>query len=197
MFPVAPVIMQSAVLLILGQVVLGALGFAVPDRYPWLGLPLLLLFMWLIVRTARVVRQELEGAAKKRQTVVPWRVALSTALIWQVPALIGWAVLAWLPDWVPAVWHGTALPAIDSLDRWIPALGLGATSWVTVAVAVLEAVLFGFIAGRPLAPVVTPKAAQEQAHATVAAAASGEWAPARRHKDAMKRHRNLGNGNGK
>jgi hypothetical protein len=186
-FPVEPVLVQTALLLVGGQVVLGVLGYWVPSGYPWLGLPLIVLFVWLITRTAQVVRQELKVTTKQQVTAAPWRIALTGLLAWQAPALLGLALLRWLPDWVVGVWHGTALPVVRSLDRWFPSLGAG--FWFLAAASAAEAVLFGLIIGRPVSRAVAPAStAPGRARATVAA---GQWAPARSHKDVVKRHKRV------
>jgi len=180
---VLTVLLQSAVLLILGQVLLGAVGYAVSAWLPWLGLPLSVLLFWLIVRTARVLRGELEEAARKRQAVVPWQMAAWAALMWQWPSVVFLPSGTFAPEWLGRVWNGVMLPVQGTFGT-----ALGPWLWVAV---VVETLAFVAIVGRPLtlamALVVSKPVEQPPAQREVAAAA--EWAPARRHKDAIRRRK--------
>ena len=167
-------------LLLLGQILLGAAGFtASAAGLPWLGLPLLALFLWLIMRTASVLRGVMEAAEKRREPVVPWKLALFTTLVWQLPALVAVAPWSWVPGWVPGVWHGALLPFKQSLELWAPGMATPLSYWL-LGGTVLEAALFAVRTGRPIVRPVVPKSA---APAARQAAASGDWAPARSLKD--------------
>jgi hypothetical protein len=169
---------KFALLLLAAQVSLGVVGFAAGAAgLAWLGLPLLALLLWLLVRIAAVLRDEMEQAQKRKQPVVPWKLALFVTLLWQLPALVAVAPWGWVPDWAPGVWHGALLPFPQVLQPWWPA----PVSYWLLGGTLVQAGLFAWLAGRPLARRVVPAAtAAAQARDAVAA---GQWAPARRHKD--------------
>lgn len=176
------VLLQSAVLLILGQLLLGAVGYAVPQGLPWLGLPLGILLFWLILRVGRVLRGFLEEAARKRQPVAPLQMALWATLLWHLPSVLLLPAGTFAPRWVGQVWNGVMLPVqgtagllfggAETLESWL---------WVAV---VVEALVFALIVGRPM----TGPAAAETAAPRQQVAAAGNWVPARRHKDVVKKY---------
>ncbi|HWI62044.1 MAG TPA: hypothetical protein VNT75_09410 [Symbiobacteriaceae bacterium] len=180
------VLLQSAVLLILGQLILGAVGYVLVD-IPWLGLPLGIILFWLILRLARVLRGEMETQAKQNGRVVPWQMALWATLLWQWPSVILLPSGTFAPEWMGKVWNGVMVPVQGTvgLISQTAADGLGPWLWLAV---VLEALAFALVVGQPLAtrsPVPERKAAQAAAQRQVAA--SGEWAPARRHREVTRR----------
>lgn len=179
-------LLQVTLLLLAGQLILGAPAYAVggPGGVPWLSLPLLVLFLWLIARTGAVLRQEMAAAVKRRQAVVPWRMVVAAILLWQAPALLGLALSKWLPGWVTLAWHGAMLSAVGTLDLIFPAMNLADTAWWPYVASLLEVALFAVVAGRPVLPAAVSHQPAVQARAAVAA---GEWAPARRHKDVVKK----------
>lgn len=180
------VVLQSAVLLILGQLILGAVGLAVPPGLAWLGLLLGALIFWLIVRIARVLRSEMTAALEQQEeVVVPWQVATWATMLWQWPSIL----LLWpdtvFPEWMGRLWNGVALPVQGTVDLF--ADGAAIQPWLWVAVAV-EAVTFWILVARPLpAQVAARKQAAEAVQRT--AAGTNDWAPARRHKDVQRRNR--------
>ena len=103
-------LLEAAVLLILGQLVLGAVGWVVPQAYPWLGLPLGVLLFWLILRVARVLREFLDEAARKRQPVAPLAMALWATLLWQLPSVVLLPSGTFTPVWMGQIWNGVMLP---------------------------------------------------------------------------------------
>lgn len=175
------VLLQSAVLLILGQLLLGAVGYAVPQGLPWLGLPLGILLFWLILRVGRVLRDYLEAAARKRQPVAPLQMALWATLLWQLPSVILLPAGTIAPNWLGQIWNGVMLP-VQGTAGLLFGGAEALASWLWVAV-VVEALVFAFIVGRPL---TGPAVAEPPALKQVAAA--GNWAPARRHRDVVKKY---------
>ena len=167
---------QIGILLLLAQVVLGAVGYVLPQGLPWLGLPLVVLLLWLIVRTARILRTEMETAVKRKAPVpTPWLHALIAALVWLWPAgllLPGWS---FVPQWAPAIWNGSFQPVVDTLGL------TSLTPWLWVAVP-LEGLLLLAVAGRPLPRLVAPVAVRSNL-----APVAGGWAPARTYKDALRK----------
>lgn len=181
------VLLQSAVLLIVGQVLLGAVGYAVPSGFAWLGLPLWILLFWLILRVARVLRAEMEKRVMQRQTVVPCQMAVWAVLLWQWPSVILLPQGSFAPPVLGQIWNGVMLPVQGTAGLISDAAGAALGPWLWVAV-LLEALVFGVIVGRPVAtglPVTRPSA---EAHPRHQVAAAGEWAPARRLNDVRKKY---------
>lgn len=182
------VLLQSAVLLILGQVLLGAVGYAVPSDVAWLGLPLWALLFWLILRVARVLRAETERLAMQRHPVTPWRMAVWAVLLWQWPSVI------LLPEGTPApvilgqLWNGVMLPVQGTVGLLFgEATGTALGPWLWVAV-LLEALVFGLIVGRPVSTGLPVARGTADSHPRHQVAAAGEWAPARRLNDVRKKY---------
>lgn len=182
------VLLQSAVLLILGQVLLGAVGFAVPAGLAWLGLPLWILLFWLILRVARVLRAEMERLAMQRQPVVPWRMALWAVLLWQWPSVLLLPEGTIAPPLLGQLWNGVMLPVQGTVDLLFgQAAGTALGPWLWVAV-VLEALVFGLIVGRPVPTGLPAARAAADALPKRQVAAAGQWAPARSLNDVRKKY---------
>lgn len=174
-------LLQALMLLLAGQILLGGAGFAANAAgLPWLGLPLLAVWLWLILRTSSVLRGEMEAAERRREPIVPWKLALFTTLLWQLPALVAVAPWSWVPGWVPGVWHGALLPFKQSLELWLPSMATPQSYWLFGG-TLAEAAIFAVRTGRPAARPVIPRPAASAAARQVAA--GGEWAPARSLKD--------------
>lgn len=171
-------LLQMALLLILGQSVLGALGF-VSMGVPWLGLPLTGAMFWIYARIARVLRHDLAQATRKGALIVPERLAFFVAVFAQVP---GFALLPyWAPGWATNVWQGALLPVAGTLDLFWPVVLTAVQPWLWVA-SLLEIVLFTWLVIRP-DPATTRYTPPQPARRAV----SGEWAPARRRVDRSRR----------
>ena len=185
-FPVPKVLLQSAVLLILGQLILGAVGY-VCTEIPWLGLPLGMLLFWLIVRLARVLRREMETLARQSGGIVPWKMALWATLLWQWPSVILLPSGTFAPQWMGQVWNGVMVPVQGTVAMFSEGAGAALAPWLWLAV-VVEALAFALVVAQPLAartPVADRKGAEAAAQRMVAA--GGDWAPARRHKEVTRR----------
>lgn len=184
-------LIQSALLLVIGQVVLGAAGYAaVSAGLPWAGLPLILLYGWLIMRTARVLHSAMQEQV--RETRVPteaWRQSLMPLLIWQVPGVLVLMLARFLPDWVPLVWHGLTPPLAAAGDRLFSGLTSDMLYWYGGVIG-FSAGLFMAVAGRSLDLPAVPKPSAIQG--ALPTAAGADWAPARRAKDvAVRRGRRI------
>jgi len=163
--------LRMALLLASAQVILGLTGYAL-RRYPWPALVVTLLFLWLLVRAATVMRGEVSRAQRKGIPVVPAAAASLVAVLWQLPGL---AVLPlWVPDWIWSVWQGWALPVPGVLGRLL-GMELNVAPWLWGA-WVVEVLLFVGAASRRevrrVRRVAVPK---------VKAAGDAEWVPARRY----------------
>lgn len=173
-------LVETAVLLAASQLVLGIVGYLVRG-IPWLGLLLVLFLCWMIVRTARVLREEMIRAARRGVPLTPWATALFVAVLWQVP------VLLCLPYWAPAfgirIWAGAFL-SIPGTLQLIPSLSLPADPLLWAAVPA-EMALFLWAAGKALA--VRTMQPQAQVAAARMPGGNAEWVPARRHKDVPRR----------
>jgi len=168
---------QIMLLLFLGQLLLGAIGWGLVGLSPWAGLPATLLLLWLIWRLAVIFRDEASRALRSGAPILPGRLAFFVALGVQLPGL---ALLPfWAPSWITAVWQGAALPVAGILGLFLPAHAETFASFVWLA-AVLEIALFAAAAlpRRPRRIAVAPAAA---------ARAAGEWVPARRAADVEKK----------
>lgn len=172
-------LVQTAILLIIGQGVLGGAGFAL-RHLPWLGLPLPFLLFWFIYRTARVLRESMIRAQRRWVPVVPWQAALWVVLLWQLPTLV--VLPFWAPDWAAGLWQGAMLPVVGTVDLWVPSFATAVTPWLLLA-CLVEGAFFVRVAGRSSAL----RLPLRQASPHQPAAASGEWAPARRRKDIPRR----------
>jgi hypothetical protein len=182
------VLLQSAVLLILGQLLLGAVGHVVPLELAWLGLPLWILLFWLILRVARVLRGEMEKLAMQRQPVMPWRMAVWAVLLWQWPSVILLPEGTFAPAVLGEVWNGVMLPVQGTMGLLFgEAAGTSLGPWLWVAV-VLEALVFGLIVGRPVATGLPVAKAAADALPKRPVAAAGDWAPARSLNDVRKKY---------
>lgn len=183
------VLLQSAVLLILGQLLLGAVGvYAVPSEVAWLGLPLWIFLFWLILRVARVLRGEMEKMAMKRQPVAPWQMAVWAVLLWQWPSVILLPEGTFALPMLGQIWNGVMLPVqgtVGLLFGQTAGTALGPWLWVAV---VLEALVFGLIVGRPLSTGLPAAKAAADALPKRQVAAAGEWAPARSLNDVRKKY---------
>lgn len=181
---------QVVTLLIVGQVVAGALSHAIGEVTPWLGLPFTLLWLWLILRLAVVVSEE------GRQRGASWRVPALVILLWQLPTLI--TLPFWAPPWVSVWLHGAWTPVTGALAYIWPSMVL-TPLWPFLMV---EVALFAWVIAQPAprAKAVTPavpravlaaQAQQAAAHMpseeVVSEGSSSEpnreWVAARRLKD--------------
>ncbi|HYG56917.1 MAG TPA: hypothetical protein VD902_02470, partial [Symbiobacteriaceae bacterium] len=139
---------QIAVLLLGGQIALGAIGLALSGSMPWLGLLLSILLFWLIVRTARVLRREMELAVARKAQVTPWVQALSVVLTWLWPAALllpGWP---FMPQWAPDLWNGSLQPVVGTVALWNSGVAAVMDQWLWLMVPV-EGLLYLAVAGRP------------------------------------------------
>ncbi|MGE5675263.1 MAG: hypothetical protein ACM3XM_15545 [Mycobacterium leprae] len=163
---------QIAVLLIIGQALLGALGYFTRSL-PYLSLVYTLVFIWLVVRAARAVRP----APKEKGLGTAGAVA--AAALWQLPAI---ALLPfWMPELGTQLWQGALYPWVGLVaDRWV---GAGLQGWLWLA-AVPEFLLFVLAA----APAKT-RPVQSPAPVVAASQLTPEqkenWAAARRHQDVI------------
>lgn len=174
-------LIQTALLLLLGQAVLGAAGF-VFRPWPWLGMMLPFLLFWLVVRVGRVLRDEM-ARAPERAGVTPWRTALFVAVLWQLPA--GALMLLW-PDLAQAIWQGALLPITGTLGYLWPAMPAAAAPWLWTA-GIAELGLFVAAAAEPVrSRVIAP----EVVASARKAAGQGDWVPARSLAEARKARRN-------
>lgn len=168
---------QTALLLLIGQVLLGGLGWFLVGVAPWAGLPVTLVLVWFLYRVGRIFREELRKAAAAGKVAAPGRLAFFVGLLAQLPGL---ALLPyWAPDWILSLWQGAVLPFTATLEGLWPAVGPAAGPWLWVA-APLEIGLFAWVAAGPERPVKAYSAAP-------AKAAVGEWSAARRLKDVKKK----------
>jgi hypothetical protein len=168
---------QTALLLALGQLFTGLLGYAA-DRagWAWTALPLPLLLAWFIYRTGGVLRTEMEKAQRRKILLVPERFALFVATLWQLPALL--TLPLWAPPWASQVWQGWLLPLTGTAGLlWPGARSLA--SWLWLAFPLQMALFYG--ATRP------PRRRVPQVERPALKAASGDWAPARRYRDVVKK----------
>lgn len=170
-------LLQTVLLLCLGQWLLGGLGLLAVGVAPWLGLPLTLLLIWLIRRVAVIFREEAAKADRNGQATAPKRLSFFVALLAQLPGL------ALLPFWAPAtiatLWQGAVLPITASLGLFWPEGAAIAQPWLWLAV-ILEIGLFVWVA-------TAPEPRHQPQLATPVKPAAGDWAPARRHADLNKR----------
>jgi len=178
-------LLQTAVLLMAGQVVLGGIGYLTHERFFWAGLLLLIVYVWYVVRISKVLRNEIANAQTRMVILTPWRVALGTALVWQIPAVA--ALPYWAPEWATQIWQGVWLPVTAALGQLWSGVPASVNPWLWTALAV-EALLVVLVAApprrAPAAPVAKPAPALAQA-------VSGEWSPAKRHHDVVKKGRRL------
>ena len=175
---------QTAILLLLGQATLGAIGY-LTSPWPWLGLLLPFLLLWLVMRVGRVLREEI-ARAPERAGVIPWRIALFVAVLWQLPA--GVLMLLW-PDLTPGVWQGSILPLTGTLGYLWPALPGAVAPWLWTA-CLPEIALFMTVAAEPVRSRTLPAEVVATAAARMAVGeGEGRWVPARRVQDARKARR--------
>lgn len=170
-------LIQTMLLLCLGQWLLGGLGWLAVGVTPWLGLPLTLLLIWLIRRLAVIFREEAAKADRNGQATAPKRLSFFVALVAQLPGL------ALLPFWAPpafaTVWQGAVLPITATLGLLWPEGAALAQPWLWLAV-ILEMGLFVSVATAPEPRYQPQMTAQVKPEA-------GDWAPARRHSDLKRR----------
>lgn len=176
-------LVETAILLAVSQFILGVAGYLLKG-IPWAALPVVFFLGWMIVRTARVLREAMGRAVRRRVPLTPWVTALVVGLFWQLPAL------ACVPAWAPApairLWQGALLPIPGTVEllggHWLQVEPL---LWLMVP---LEIALFVWVAARNVVP-VRRFTAQSGAAASIDAArnGTGEWAPARRRKDIRRR----------
>jgi len=170
-------LLQTTLLLFLGQLLLGGLGMFLALNLPWVGLPVTLFLFWLIYRLAKVFRAEAANALKRSEPVQPGRLAFFVGLGAQLPGLL--LLPFWAPTWITGVWQGALMPASALVsERW-PAVG----EWLWLAF-LLELALFVGVASRP---VEVPKVYQ----AASLKAPAGEWVAARRLADINRRGRRV------
>ncbi len=161
--------LQTALLLFLGQILLGGLGWFFSGRFPWVGLPAALVLLWFVWRLGIVFREEAERRTRRyRTSMAAW-----TALLSQLPGLL--LLHYWAPDWIHSLWQGAFLPISALLERYWPGVGQAVAPWLWASAALII-LLFARAAkaeGPPPAP--------------AAPARPGEWVPARRLADVQKR----------
>lgn len=105
------VLLQMWVLLVISQLLLGAVGLAITmTGWPvWLGLPLTVLLIWIVVRLGRILREEAERLRAPGQVPArPWLLPTAVALCWQLPGLL--LLVLPLPMLYLMLWHGAVLP---------------------------------------------------------------------------------------
>ncbi|HEY3367525.1 MAG TPA: hypothetical protein VGK74_20910 [Symbiobacteriaceae bacterium] len=176
--------LQTAFLLVIGQAVFGLIGY-LTRSLPWAGLALTVLFIWFVVRTAKVVRGELprREALRGRAIPFPWGL-LAAAVLWQLPTLA--AVPFWTPLWASQIWQGALLPVPGSIGLWQPAVAAAAFPWLWLAF-LAEIVLFVWVAGRSEPSfMLKPQAVPVKA---APGGAKGEWAPAKQFRSGLGKRR--------
>ncbi|MBP2017098.1 hypothetical protein J2Z79_000472 [Symbiobacterium terraclitae] len=161
--------LQTAFLLLVGQVLLGGLGWFLSGRLPWVGLLTTLFLLWFAWRLGLVFRDEAERRTRRyRASTAAW-----TAFLSQAPGLL--LLHYWAPDWIHSLWQGAFLPAAALLDRYWPGTGASLVPWLWLT-APLLILLF-----------TRPARAQQTQEVPVQRRAPGEWVPARRLADVQKR----------
>lgn len=140
MSPTLP--LDIAFLLFFAQGFLGSLAYLARSM-PLVGIPLTLLLVWLILRIALVLRDEVAIAKRKGVERNLRGIAVVAALVWQVPVLLG--APFWAPEWATLLWQGTLLPPLRALGINLPVqwlwlafipeivLFVAATSWAEPA----------------------------------------------------------------
>lgn len=174
-------LIQTMLLLLLGQVLLGGLGWLLVGAAPWAGLPVTLFLVWFLYRVGLVCREEMEKAMKRDEPIAPGRLAAFVGAAAQLPGLL--LLPYWAPDWILTLWQGAVLPVAVTLGMLWPTGGASAASWLWLA-AFFEIALFAWAAAGP----------QRQAKvysAAPARPAAGEWAPARRLSQVQRRGRRV------
>jgi len=171
----APIRFQITLLLLLGQILLGTVGWFLADRFPWAGLLATLFLFWFVWRLGIVYREEAERTARGRRTAIAG-VRAWTAILAQIPGLL--LLPFWAPEWIHSVWQGAFLPAVATLNLFLPSVRAAASPWLWLS-AIPVVALFTW-ASRPTAERRSP---QEEASR---AAAAGDWVPARRLADVQK-----------
>ncbi|MDB4894153.1 MAG: hypothetical protein JWN15_415 [Firmicutes bacterium] len=176
-------LVETAILLAVSQFVLGVAGYLLKG-ISWAALPVVFFLGWMIVRTARIFREEMGRAMRRGVSMTPWVTALVVAVLWQLPAL------ACVPAWAPApairLWQGALLPIPGTLEllgsHWLQVEPL---LWLMIPV---EIALFVWAAARNVMPVrrFVPQSGVALS-AAGARGGSGEWVPARRRKDIRRR----------
>ncbi|OTA41786.1 MAG: hypothetical protein A6D92_03850 [Symbiobacterium thermophilum] len=161
--------LQTAFLLLLGQLLLGGLGWFLAGRWPWIGLIPALVLLWFAWRLGVVFREEAERRTRRYRTAA----AAWTAVMSQIPGLL--LLPFWAPDWIYSLWQGTFLPVAALLERYRPGLGQVVVPWLWASAAAIVLLFAG--AGREV-PAPAPPPVR---------AAPGEWVPARRLADVQKR----------
>ncbi|MFZ5827962.1 MAG: hypothetical protein ACOY94_26960 [Bacillota bacterium] len=176
-------LLQSAVLLFLGQFLLGGIGRMLTAAAPWAGLPVTLFLIWFILRTAAVFREEMAKAIKGGAAIQPLRLALFVALAAQVPGLV--LLPYWAPalDWFYLLWQGAAIPVAATVSWLWPVNADPFREWLWLA-AFLQMALFVWGAR-------TPERPEPVSAPTPARPAAGEWAPARRVAEVQRRGRRV------
>lgn len=161
--------LQTALLLFLGQLLLGAPGWFLARRWPWAGLLATLVTLWFVWRLGVVFREEAERHTRRYRTAT----AAQTAALAQLPGLL--LLPYWAPEWVYSLWQGAFLPVAALLERYRPGLGQAVVPWLWASAAAIVLLFAG--AGREV-PAPAPPPVR---------AAPGEWVPARRLADVQKR----------
>lgn len=169
--------LQMAALLACSQLAMGLVGYGLYQRFPWPGLLLTLVLVWLIVRTATVLRQEIIRARRNRKHVVPLVTACLVAFLWQLPGLL--VLPLWAPQWAWSIWQGAVLPVPAVVGR-LTGADFAPAAWVWAAYGV-EILLFVVQASRSTDPQVLLRRAEKRRPA-VGDVENVEWAPARRYQ---------------
>ncbi|MFZ5814731.1 MAG: hypothetical protein ACOY93_05460 [Bacillota bacterium] len=174
-------LLQTMLLLLLGQVLLGGVGWLLVKAAPWAGLPVTLLLLWFIRRVALIFREEAQAALKREAPILPGRLSLFVALGAQLPGLL--LLPYWAPESAMLLWQGAVLPVTATLTWiWEP-WGDVLRSFLWLAF-LPEVALFAWMAGAPQPAKKAPPAAPPKA-------APGEWAPARRVADVERKGRRV------
>lgn len=131
--------LDIALLLFFLQGLLGLLAYFLTRSVPLIGIPLTVLQIWLIVRIAFVLREEVAIAKRKGVDRNLRGIAVVAALVWQLPTLL--SAPFWAPQWATLVWQGTLLSPLRALGIDLPVewlwgafipqivLFVAATSW--------------------------------------------------------------------
>lgn len=161
--------LQTAFLLLIGQLLLGALGWFLSGRLPWVGLLATLALLWYAWRLGVVFRDEAERRTRRyRASAAAW-----TGFLAQLPGLL--LLPYWAPGWIYSLWQGAFLPVPAVLERYWPGMGGRVIPWLWLT-AVLVVLLFA-----------RPAHKERRQEAPAQRLAPGEWAPARRFADVQKR----------
>jgi hypothetical protein len=202
-----PLLFQVVALLIGGQVLAGALGHALGQAIPWLGMPFTVLWLWLILRVAVVAAEEEEQGGGRTS----WRMPALVILLWQLPTLI--TLPFWAPPWVFVWLHGVWTPVTATLAYIWPGLAsaplwpflvaeVGLFVWastrsalrVQAVVPALPRAVLDAQAQQVAAIMPAEEAPAQAANEDAASGPNREWVAARRVKDVRRKRLTLPKG---